>query len=110
LERLNALGVIAIINENDVVTGCSELDTQRVFSDNDKLSALVAAGSDADGLALRMCPFQLTCFLQLLPCPVFVFSLQTYLCSSLSYLDTFKFQILRGFFGICGLLFHNASF
>lgn len=30
----------------------SELDTHRVFSDNDKLSALVAAGSDADGLAL----------------------------------------------------------
>jgi glutamate 5-kinase len=53
LERLNALGVIAIINENDVVTGCSELDKQRVFSDNDKLSALVAAGSDAEGLALR---------------------------------------------------------
>jgi glutamate 5-kinase len=66
LERLNALGVIAIINENDVVTGCSELDTQRVFSDNDKLSALVAAGSDADGLALRVCPFQFNCSLQLL--------------------------------------------
>ena len=52
LERLMQLGVTPIINENDVVTGCSELDTQRVFSDNDKLSALVAAGSDADGLAL----------------------------------------------------------
>jgi len=52
LERLMSLGVIPIINENDVVTGCSELDTHRVFSDNDKLSALVAAGSDADGLAL----------------------------------------------------------
>lgn len=52
LERLMSLGVVPIINENDVVTGCSELDTQRIFSDNDKLSALVAAGSDADGLAL----------------------------------------------------------
>jgi glutamate 5-kinase len=52
LERLLSLGVTPIINENDVVTGCSELDTHRVFSDNDKLSALVAAGSDADGLAL----------------------------------------------------------
>mmetsp|Transcript_99606 Transcript_99606/g.145575 ORF Transcript_99606/g.145575 Transcript_99606/m.145575 type:complete len:411 (+) Transcript_99606:57-1289(+) len=52
LERLMSLGVTPIINENDVVTGCSELDTHRVFSDNDKLSALVAAGSDADGLAL----------------------------------------------------------
>jgi glutamate 5-kinase len=52
LERLISLGVTPIINENDVVTGCSELDTQRVFSDNDKLSALVAAGADADGLAL----------------------------------------------------------
>eukprot|EP00281_Chroomonas_sp_CCMP1168_P022227 CAMPEP_0206234790 /NCGR_PEP_ID=MMETSP0047_2-20121206/12782_1 /ASSEMBLY_ACC=CAM_ASM_000192 /TAXON_ID=195065 /ORGANISM="Chroomonas mesostigmatica_cf, Strain CCMP1168" /LENGTH=421 /DNA_ID=CAMNT_0053658907 /DNA_START=17 /DNA_END=1282 /DNA_ORIENTATION=+ len=52
LERLNQLNVIAIINENDVVTGCTQLDVQRVFSDNDKLSALVAAGSDADGLAL----------------------------------------------------------
>ena len=52
LERLMSLGVTPIINENDVVTGCSELDTQRVFSDNDKLSALLAAGADADGLAL----------------------------------------------------------
>ena len=52
LDRLTSLGVIPIINENDVVTGCSELDTQRIFSDNDKLSALVAAGADADGLAL----------------------------------------------------------
>uniref|UniRef100_A0A7S4UQM0 Aspartate/glutamate/uridylate kinase domain-containing protein n=1 Tax=Guillardia theta TaxID=55529 RepID=A0A7S4UQM0_GUITH len=52
LDRLTSLGVIPIINENDVVTGCHELDTQRVFSDNDKLSALLAAGSDADGLAL----------------------------------------------------------
>jgi glutamate 5-kinase len=52
LDRLISLGVTPIINENDVVTGCSELDTQRVFSDNDKLSALVAAGADADGLAL----------------------------------------------------------
>lgn len=52
LDRLTSLGAIPIINENDVVTGCSELDTMRVFSDNDKLSALVAAGADADGLAL----------------------------------------------------------
>eukprot|EP00290_Baffinella_frigidus_P007092 CAMPEP_0180135762 /NCGR_PEP_ID=MMETSP0986-20121125/11040_1 /TAXON_ID=697907 /ORGANISM="non described non described, Strain CCMP2293" /LENGTH=441 /DNA_ID=CAMNT_0022076555 /DNA_START=94 /DNA_END=1419 /DNA_ORIENTATION=+ len=52
LDRLASLGCVPIINENDVVTGCSELDTQRVFSDNDKLSSLVAAGSDADGLAL----------------------------------------------------------
>ena len=52
LERLMSLGVTPIINENDVVSGCEELDMHRVFSDNDKLSALVAAGSDADGLAL----------------------------------------------------------
>lgn len=52
LDRLLALGTIPIINENDVVTGCSELDTHRVFSDNDKLSALLAASVDADGLAL----------------------------------------------------------
>lgn len=52
LERLMSLGVTPIINENDVVAGCEELDRNRIFSDNDKLSALVAAGSDADGLAL----------------------------------------------------------
>jgi len=30
LEKLSELGVIPIINENDVVTGCSQLDVQQV--------------------------------------------------------------------------------
>jgi glutamate 5-kinase len=52
LDRLTSLGVVPIINENDVVTGSSDSETHKIFSDNDKLSALVAAGADADGLAL----------------------------------------------------------
>jgi glutamate 5-kinase len=53
LKRLVELGIVPIINENDVVTGL-QLDRKgpRVFSDNDMLSALVASGVDADGLAL----------------------------------------------------------
>jgi len=52
LDRLLSLGTIPVINENDVVTGCIGSDQHRVFSDNDKLSALLAASVDADGLAL----------------------------------------------------------
>lgn len=47
LERLLALGVIPIVNENDTVS-TEELG----FSDNDQLSALVACKMDADLLVL----------------------------------------------------------
>jgi len=50
LDKLTSLGTIPIINENDVVTGGAR--GEQVFSDNDKLSAILAAGADADGLAL----------------------------------------------------------
>jgi len=50
LDKLNELGTIPIVNENDVVTGGSK--GPQVFSDNDNLSAILASGSDADGLAL----------------------------------------------------------
>ena len=50
LDMLTELGTVPIINENDVVTGGS--DGPQVFSDNDNLSAILASGSDADGLAL----------------------------------------------------------
>jgi len=50
LDRLTSMGVIPIINENDVVTG--GISGPQVFSDNDKLSAILAAGADADALAL----------------------------------------------------------
>lgn len=53
LARLASLDVIPIINENDVVTGgAGELDIDAAFSDNDMLSALVAAGVGADAVAM----------------------------------------------------------
>ncbi len=53
LERLLGLGALPIINENDTVS-IAELATgpKQVFGDNDRLSALVAAGTDADALFL----------------------------------------------------------
>ncbi|EKX43319.1 hypothetical protein GUITHDRAFT_73277 [Guillardia theta CCMP2712] len=52
LEKLAAIGVIPVINENDAVTGCRELDKEMCFSDNDMLSALVAGGVGADAVAM----------------------------------------------------------
>jgi len=49
MERLFKLGVVPIVNENDVIA-TDEIDD--VFGDNDKLSALVAAKMDADLLVL----------------------------------------------------------
>ncbi len=57
LDRLLELGVIPIINENDTVS-TAELESREtfhstpVFGDNDKLSALVASGVDADTLLI----------------------------------------------------------
>ena len=57
LERLLELGVVPIINENDTVSTV-ELEspagfpTAPVFGDNDKLSALVASGVEADTLVI----------------------------------------------------------
>jgi len=57
LEHLLELGVVPIINENDTVSTV-ELETREgfrtapVFGDNDKLSALVASGVDADTLLI----------------------------------------------------------
>ena len=45
------MNVIPVINQNDVVSSC-ELDTRVCFSDNDKLSALVASKLDADLLVI----------------------------------------------------------
>ncbi|MBM3959444.1 MAG: glutamate 5-kinase [SAR202 cluster bacterium] len=50
LERLLALGVVPIVNENDVVA-VEELENE-VFGDNDRLSAMVANAIDADVLVL----------------------------------------------------------
>jgi glutamate 5-kinase len=52
ISRIAKLGIIPIINENDVVTGSHFGDTPQVFSDNDTLAALLASGTDCDGLAL----------------------------------------------------------
>ncbi len=53
LERLLQLGALPIINENDTVSTAElALDQQMVFGDNDRLSALVAAGLDADLLVI----------------------------------------------------------
>lgn len=57
LERLLALGAVPVINENDTVSTVElesrdEFSTTPVFGDNDKLSALVAGGVDADALLL----------------------------------------------------------
>ena len=53
LERLLDLGALPVINENDAVS-VAGLDPERarVFGDNDRLAALVAAGLDADVLVL----------------------------------------------------------
>lgn len=57
LEKLLELGVVPIINENDTVSTL-ELEsrlgfrTPPVFGDNDKLSALVASGLEADTLLI----------------------------------------------------------
>eukprot|EP00961_Rhodomonas_salina_P145885 1963684-Rhodomonas_salina.1 len=54
LDRLAALGTIPIINENDVVTGCSQLDvnTHNCFSDEGMLSALLASCAGASAVAM----------------------------------------------------------
>jgi glutamate 5-kinase len=58
LDKLMELGVVPIINENDTVSTV-ELESPRngdwtrpIFGDNDKLSALVASGVDADLLLI----------------------------------------------------------
>jgi glutamate 5-kinase len=53
LQRLLALGVVPIINENDTVSTAElALTGPTVFGDNDRLSALVASGLEARALAL----------------------------------------------------------
>ena len=53
LERLLALGALPVINENDAVsTAGLDPERARIFGDNDRLAALVAAGLDADVLVL----------------------------------------------------------
>jgi len=52
ISRIARLGIIPIINENDVVTGSHFGDSPQVFKDNDTLAALLASGTDCDGLAL----------------------------------------------------------
>jgi len=57
LEKLLELGIVPIINENDTVS-TAELESvgtdwkRPIFGDNDKLSALVASGMDADLLMI----------------------------------------------------------
>jgi glutamate 5-kinase len=57
LDHLLKLGVVPVINENDTVS-TAELEsrlgfrTAPVFGDNDKLSALVASGAEADTLLI----------------------------------------------------------
>jgi glutamate 5-kinase len=53
MERLLELGVVPIVNENDVVSTAEiALHGPQVFGDNDRLSALVASGVEADALAI----------------------------------------------------------
>lgn len=53
IERLLELRAIPVVNENDTVSTAEiALRTGEVFGDNDRLSALVAAGIDADLLVL----------------------------------------------------------
>lgn len=53
LQRLLDLGCVPIINENDTVSTAElALTGPTVFGDNDRLSALVASGLDADALVL----------------------------------------------------------
>ena len=61
LNKLLELGVVPVINQNDTVSTL-ELETlykdaQVCFSDNDKLSALVASGLDADLLVEKINAF-----------------------------------------------------
>jgi glutamate 5-kinase len=52
-ERLLKLGVVPIINENDTVSTAElQVTSGRIFSDNDRLAALVASKLDADALLL----------------------------------------------------------
>lgn len=51
-ERLLALGVIPVVNQNDVVSTKELALTGRVFGDNDRLAALVASNLRADVLLL----------------------------------------------------------
>ncbi|MEJ7711186.1 MAG: hypothetical protein WKF84_15295 [Pyrinomonadaceae bacterium] len=58
MEKLLKLGVLPIVNENDTVS-TAELEyinapegQSRVFSDNDRLAALVMSGLEADALIL----------------------------------------------------------
>src|SRR3712207_2817889 len=54
MERLLKLGVVPVVNENDTVS-TAELEyvgAGRVFSDNDRLAALVLSGLEADALVL----------------------------------------------------------
>ena len=53
-ERLLSLGIVPIVNENDVVSvaGIVEVGTSKSFDDNDRLSALVAGKLGADRLLI----------------------------------------------------------
>lgn len=48
VERLLALGIIPIINENDAVSANTGYTSDNVFSDNDSLAALCARSFDAE--------------------------------------------------------------
>jgi len=52
LERLLQLGLVPVINENDVVSTVELALTGQVFGDNDRLGALVASSIGADLLVL----------------------------------------------------------
>ncbi|MFB3813071.1 MAG: glutamate 5-kinase [Terriglobales bacterium] len=53
MERLLKLGVVPIVNENDTVSTAElEYVGGRIFSDNDRLAALVMSKLDADALVL----------------------------------------------------------
>ena len=52
VERLLALGVLPIINENDAVSGNMGYTAEDVFSDNDSLAAICARNFDAEVLLL----------------------------------------------------------
>jgi glutamate 5-kinase len=52
-ERLLKLGVVPVINENDTVSTAElQVTSGRIFSDNDRLAALVASKLDAEALIL----------------------------------------------------------
>jgi len=52
IERLLALGIVPIINENDAVSANTGYTSDDVFSDNDSLAALCARSFDAEALLL----------------------------------------------------------